>query len=46
VGLIFGLGNGQKMREILDFGGGTPNIYFLFILVVKIAPNRINDLGF
>jgi hypothetical protein len=46
VGLIFGLGNGQKMREILGFGGGTPNIYFLFILVVKIAPNRINDLGF
>ena len=46
LGAKFGFGNGQKMREILGFGGGTPNIYFLFILVVKIAPNRINDLGF
>lgn len=45
LGAKFGLGNGQKMREFLGFGGGTPNIYFLFILVVKIAPNRINDLG-
>jgi len=35
LGAKFGLGNGQKMREILGFGGGTPNFYFLFILVVK-----------
>ena len=27
LGAKFGFGNGQKMREILGFGGGTPNIY-------------------
>ena len=41
LGAKFGLGNGQKMREFLGFGGGTPNFYFLFILVVK---NRFVNL--
>ena len=45
VGLFSGGENLSFPQRFLGCGGGTPNIYFLFILVVKIAPNRINNLA-